>query len=419
VSQAAARAAAQAVLEGPLARALRPFVRPVLHTGSDAGPLAGWTIALKDNIDVAGDLVEVGAPVLRGRRAPGTAPVVRRLLDAGAMIAGRTRVVELCWGSWGLNEHCGMARNPWDAGRERVPGGSSAGSAVAVAARLVRAALGSDTAGSIRMPSALCGITGFKPTWDTVPREGLVPLAPGYDSVGPMAVTAQDCAAVYAVMATTPVAPVVACGRIAVLPPESWPVEVEPAVQQALRAAADALRDAGFELVSAPPALDLAALTQEAGVLIAAQAWNQLGERFQADPTLFGQALQRRFATARDQSPADVQRAREARITAAADFGHWMAHIDALLMPTVPCVAPLAQGINESGSTLGHFTRWVNHVGGCAISLPAGVDPQGMPVAIQLVGTHGADDRVLGIAQYFQQITGWHRLLPPLDGFLR
>jgi aspartyl-tRNA(Asn)/glutamyl-tRNA(Gln) amidotransferase subunit A len=257
-AQPADAAAIRAALDGPLARALRPFIRPVLHTGSGAGPLAGWSIALKDNIDVAGDTVEVGAPALQGRRAAATATAARRLLDAGATIAGRTRVVELCWGSWGLNEHCGMARNPWDAATERVPGGSSAGSAVAVAARLVRAALGSDTAGSIRMPAALCGITGFKPTWGSTPADGMVALAPGYDSLGPLAVTAQDCAAVYAVLAAAAPAPVLTRGRIALLPPEHWPTPAETAVRQAVLTAARIFAEAGFEVIEIQDAPDLA-----------------------------------------------------------------------------------------------------------------------------------------------------------------
>jgi aspartyl-tRNA(Asn)/glutamyl-tRNA(Gln) amidotransferase subunit A len=151
--------------------------------------------------------------------------------------------------------------------------------------------------------------------------------------------------------------------------------------------------------------------------LIADQAWGQFGAQFRAHPARFGQALQRRLAAARDQPPGDVQAARAARATATAAFERSMARFDALLTPTVPCAAPVAQGIDESGATLGHFTRWVNHVGACAISLPAGFDRQRLPVAIQLAGRGGADDRVLGIAQGFQGITQWHMQRPPLEDF--
>lgn len=406
-------------LDGPLARALRPFIRTTVHEGAATGPLAGWTVALKDNIDVEGDLVEVGSPALRGRRAPATATVARRLLEAGATLAGRTRVVELCWGSWGLNEHCGMARNPWDAAVERVPGGSSAGSAVAVAARLVRAALGSDTAGSIRMPAALCGISGFKPSLEAVPSDGLVPLATSYDSVGPMALDAADCAALYAVMAGVPVPGPAVSGRIAVLPQAAWPVPVEPAVAQALQRAASDFAALGFDTVHAGMTLDLGALTAQAGILIAAESWSQLGEHFLARPGDFGAAIRRRLEAARAQSAAQVAAARDDRARARQTFDAWLQGVDALLLPTVPRTAPAAQGIDESGSTLGHFTRWVNHVGGCAISLPAGLDAQGMPVALQLVGPAGADASVLALAQAFQAATPWHLQAPALAGFIR
>ena len=406
-------------LNGPLAQALRPFIRSTVHVGASAGPLTGWTVALKDNIDVEGDLVEAGAPLLRGRRAEATATVARRLLDAGATLAGRTRLVELCWGSWGLNEHCGMARNPWDARTERVPGGSSSGSAVAVAARLVRAALGTDSAGSIRMPAALCGITGFKPTHGTVPIDGVIPLAPTYDSVGPMATSAADCAALYTVLCGERQAGRVTDARIAVLPVDAWPVAVEPAVREAVRRAASEFAACGFEIVPAEGAPDLGALTQEGGVVVAAEAWEVLGDRFLIQPESFGAALRRRLAAARDQAPEVVARAREGRATASRAFDRWMQEFDALLLPTVPCVAPPAQGIDESGSTLGHFTRWVNNVGGCVISLPAGLDGKGLPVAVQLVGRAGADVTVLGLAQAFQRVTAWHRLEPRLAGFAR
>jgi aspartyl-tRNA(Asn)/glutamyl-tRNA(Gln) amidotransferase subunit A len=183
--------------------------------------------------------------------------------------------------------------------------------------------------------------------------------------------------------------------------------------------AAQELAEAGFEVIEAEHAPDLAAFTRQAGVLIAAEAWEQFGQTFRADPARFGRNLQRRLAAARDQSPDAVAAARTARRAATAAFEQWMAPFDALLTPAVPCAAPAARSIDESAATLGHFTRWVNHVGACAISLPAGFDGRGLPLAIQLVGRGGTDARVLGIAQSFQRITRWHRQVPPLDDFCR
>lgn len=401
-----------------LAGMLKAFVRRSQHVGAPGGPLAGWSVALKDNIDVAGDIVEVGSRFFAGRRAAMTASAAQRLLDAGATLDGRTPLVELCFGSYGLNEYAGTALNPWDARVQRAPGGSSAGSAVAVAARLVRAALGSDTAGSIRMPAALCGITGFKPTMGRVPLDGVFPLAPGYDSIGPMAIDAADCASLMAVLAADPslsaLAPTTE-GRVAVLPQRFWPVEVAPAVRSALEAAADVFADIGFEVAEASSAPNLAALTQRAGMLIAAAAWQVLRPYFEENEKEFGQALRERLHAARQLAPETIEAASSARAADAAEFTQWAAGFDVLLLPSVACTAPALTNVQERNSTLGHFTRWVNHVGGCAISLPAGFDAQGLPVAIQLVARGGEDSTALAIAQAFQRVTDWHTRRPDLS----
>jgi aspartyl-tRNA(Asn)/glutamyl-tRNA(Gln) amidotransferase subunit A len=398
-----------------LAAVLKAFVRPSRHAGAATGPLAGWTVALKDNIDVAGDVVEVGTRLFAGRRAPATASAAQRLLDAGATLDGRTQLVELCFGSFGINDYTGTALNPWDGRTPRAPGGSSGGSAVAVAARLVRAALGSDTAGSIRMPAALCGVTGFKSSFGKVPTDGVFPLAPGYDSVGPIALDAADCAALMAVLAADPslAAPVLpASPRIAVLPQRLWPAEVQPAVQQALAAAAGVLSGLGFEVSEMGDAPDFAALNQQAGVLVAAGAWQVLREHFERRESDFGPAMRDRMLAARQITADAVQAASRAREEASQAFDAWSSRFDALLLPTVGCTAPALADVQERGTTLGHFTRWVNHVGGCAISLPAGFDHQGLPVAVQLVGRGGSDGAVLALGQAFQKATHWHTRAP-------
>ncbi len=400
-----------------LADSLRAFVRRPRHVGVPGGPLEGWTVALKDNIDVEGDVVEVGSQALAGRRAHCTASVAQRLLDSGATLDGRTSLVELCFGSYGINDYSGTALNPWDSRVPRAPGGSSAGSAVAVAARLVRAALGTDTAGSIRMPAALCGITGFKPTAGRVPTDGVFPLAHGYDSVGPMATSAADCAALMAVLAADPafLGPAPAShGRVAVLPERFWPVDVAPAVRQAVSTAADLFERLGFAVAEVATSPSLAALTHQAGVLIAASAWQSLAPLFEAREGDFGPALRERMHLARQLPPTTIADAAAARSVASQTFDQWASTFDVLLLPTVSCTAPQLADVQERSSTLGHFTRWVNHVGACAISLPAGFDGAGLPVAVQLVARGGADTTVLAIAQAFQGASLWHHTCPDL-----
>jgi aspartyl-tRNA(Asn)/glutamyl-tRNA(Gln) amidotransferase subunit A len=402
-----------------LNKALRAFVRvgPTKQQPSGAeGPLHGWNIAIKDCFDLAGEIASVGTPMFSARRATRTATAVQRLLDAGACIVGHTQMVELAFGGWGINAALGTPRNPWDGRTVRVAGGSSSGSAVAVAARMVTAALGSDTAGSIRMPAALCGITGLKTSFGLIPEDGVFPLAPSYDSVGPMAQTADDCALLFEVMTGTSLAPMPTPSglRIAVFDSAAYPVPVEPAVQRALDEAANTFVRFGAHLSKTSPPFALSDLTRDAGTLIGAEAWNVHRTRFENDPSAFGADLQRRFEQARKVASGTIATARAARVEASERFGRWLAADEVLLLPTVHCSAPALDSVDERASPLGQFTRWVNHVGGCALSLPAGFDALGLPVAIQLVGQAGTEARLLALGSAFQQATDWHRRVPDL-----
>lgn len=403
---------------GRLDRALHAFVSmaPSPSAPVSAGVLSGWCVAIKDNIDIAGEIVSVGSPLLADRRATCTAAVVQRVLDAGATIAGRTHMVELAFGGWGINAALGSPRNPWDGRVARVAGGSSSGAAVAVAARMARAALGSDTAGSIRMPAALCGITGLKTSFGLIPCDGVVPLAPSYDSVGPMALSAEDCALLFSELSETPVGPPkspIGC-RMAVFEHAAYPVPVDPAVQSALDAAAGVFERLGAVLRPCAPPFALSQLTRDAGTLIAAEALVVHGARFDANPHLFGNELRRRLEQARDTPEAAIRTAAAARHRDGKQFESWLDPDETLLMPTVHCTAPALESVDERSTPLGQFTRWVNHVGGCALSLPAGFDAQGLPVAIQLVGRAGREARLLDLGCAFQAVTDWHRRAPDL-----
>jgi aspartyl-tRNA(Asn)/glutamyl-tRNA(Gln) amidotransferase subunit A len=401
-----------------LNKALNAFVRvgPNGQPAVTEGPLHGWNIAIKDCFDLAGEIASVGTPMFSARRATRTATAVQRLLDAGACIVGHTQMVELAFGGWGINAALGTPRNPWDGRTVRVAGGSSSGSAVAVAARMVPAALGSDTAGSIRMPAALCGITGLKTSFGLIPEDGVFPLAPSYDSVGPMAQTADDCALLFEVMTGTSLAPMPAPSgcRIAVFDSAAYPVPVEPAVQRALDEAANTFVRLGAHLSKSSPPFALADLTRDAGTLIGAEAWNVHRMRFENDPSAFGADLRRRFEQARVTDSGVIAAARAARVEAGERFRRWLPAEEVLLLPTVHCSAPALDSIDERASPLGQFTRWVNHVGGCALSLPAGFDALGLPVAIQLVGQAGTEARLLTLGSAFQQATDWHRRVPDL-----
>lgn len=401
-----------------LNHALQAFVR--VRSASqplvEDGPLSGWDIAIKDCFDLAGEVASVGTPMFSARRATRSAIAVQRLLDAGACVIGHTQMVELAFGGWGINAAMGTPRNPWDGRTVRVAGGSSSGSAVAVAARMVRAALGSDTAGSIRMPAALCGITGLKTSFGLIPEAGAFPLAPSYDSIGPMAQTADDCARLFEVLAGTHLAPMQAPSgwRISVFDPAAYPVPVDPAIERALDQAVAVFARLGAHLSKSTPPFALSDLTRDAGTSIASEAWTVHRERFETEPHAFGTELQRRFEQARTTDPGTVTAARAARVEAGERFRRWLPADEILLTPTVHCSAPSLDSIDERVLPLGQFTRWVNHVGGCALTLPAGFDALGLPVAIQLVGQAGTEARLLALGGAFQQATDWHKRGPEL-----
>lgn len=381
-----------------------------------SGLLQGWTIALKDNFDMAGEQVGVGAPMFADRRATSSAPAAQRLLDGGARIAGRAQMVELAFGGWGINPALGTPRNPWDAQTVRVAGGSSSGCAVAVAARMATAALGSDTAGSIRMPAALCGITGLKTTHGLIALDGVFPLAPSYDSVGPMAQTADDCARLFEVLTRKRLPPMQAPEgwRISRLASADYPIALKAEMQRALDDAAAVFEGLGAVLHDTVTPFALADLTRDAGTLIASEAWAIHRMRFETDPSAFGEEIRRRLDQARSADPAHVAAANRARRKATDSFEKWIPADEVLLLPTVHCSAPPLNSIDERSVPLGQFTRWVNHVGGCAISLPAGFDRLGLPLAIQLVGRGAAEGRLLALGAAFQRATQWHLRTPPL-----
>ena len=165
-----------------------------IRSGHAVGPLHGIPVALKDLVEIEGRVAAGGSAVWKGRRSERTATLARRLIAAGMVVVGKTHTVEFAYGGWGTNQHLGTPHNPWDAADARTPGGSSSGSGVAVAARLVPCAIGTDTGGSVRLPAAWCGITGLKTTVGRVSTHGVLPLSPTLDTPGPMVRSVEDAA---------------------------------------------------------------------------------------------------------------------------------------------------------------------------------------------------------------------------------
>jgi len=408
-----------------------------LMAGRVHGPLHGVPLGLKDLFNTAGVKTTGGSKIL-GDAVPGEdATVVRRLREAGAIVLGKLNMHEFAYGPEGLNDHYGHARNPWDARDTRVAGGSSSGSGAAVAAALVPVALGSDTGGSIRIPSALCGITGIKPTYGRASRAGVLPLAWSMDHVGPMARSAADCALVLRVMSgydpadpTTSVLPVpdysaaltgdVKGLKVGVLRPffmDGSAPEVVAAVDaavQALQALGATVDEVRLDSVRHVAAASFAIVASEA-LAYHAEWMRTRAQDYQPD-------VRERLKMGAFVSGVHYLRGQQIRATVRAEVDAALARRDILVAPTAPLPAPrLGETETTIGSTktdvrsaLIRLTRPFNFSGHPACSLPCGFTSDGLPIGMQFVGRPFDESTVLRVADAYQRATDWHRRRPPL-----
>ncbi len=397
------------------------------RTGSVRGPLAGLPIALKDLLHVEGRQTTAGSKSWRGRVSDHTATVVNRLTAAGMIPLGKTHMVEFAFGGWGRNRPMGAPWNPWDAKTHRVAGGSSSGSAVAVAGGLCPAAIGSDTGGSIRIPAALCGITGLKPTYGRVSLYGAVPLSGTLDSIGPLAHSVDDAALLTATMegpdphdpatlnahrgdlaAAVAGEPDVRGLRITALAPETFPSFTQPDVVRAYETAIATLRELGARVDVGTFPLDFDDMMVQNGRIIAAEAY-ALHRAYIEDPSLdIDPWVRRRVLGGKGISAADYLDllAQRRRVTEA--FARWMRDRDALLTPTLPITATPLDEVDEATTPLATWTRSANYLGACALSLPAGFSADGLPIGVQVTGASFADAMLVRIGRAFQRATDWH-----------
>ena len=419
-------------------------------------PLAGVPVAVKDNICTRGLPTTASSRILEGFVAPYDATVIDRLTRAGAIVIGKTNCDEFAMGSTTEHSVSGPTHNPWDL--ERVPGGSSGGSAAAVAARLSPIAVGSDTGGSIRQPAAFCGIVGLKPTYGRVSRYGLLAFASSLDQIGPFALTVSDAAALLHAIAgqdscdaTSAVEPVPAF-EAALTEPVPHPTigvpwqilenGVDPDVHAAFSAAIDVLRAQGATIVDVP--LPHAAYAVPTYYVVApAEASSNLarydGVRYAyrapldaADATLaamydrtrdtgFGDEVKRRimlgtYALSAGYYDAYYLKAQQVRTLIRRDYDTAFKRVDAIAMPTTPT---LAFGLGERCDDplqlyMGDvFTASANLTGLPAISLPCGFGPSGLPVGLQLTGRAFDEETLLRLGAGYERAVPWWRDRPP------
>ena len=375
--------------------------------GLARSPIDGLPISIKDLFDVAGETTLAGSVALQGApAATETAVIVRRLLAAGAVIVGRTNMTEFAYSGLGLNPHYGTPRNPWDRATGRIPGGSSSGAAVSVTDQMAVAAIGTDTGGSVRIPAALCGLTGFKPTARRVPLTGALPLATRLDSVGPIAASVACCAQLDAILAgdDRPLPrPARLAGMRLAVPTNIVQDGMDSHVAASFRAALSRLSAAGalLEEIVAPEFDQLASINATGG-LSSAEAWTwhralieRAGDRY--DPRVLSRIRRGQTMTA-----ADLLELLEARVRWIASLEERIAGFDALLMPTVPIVAPTFAELAEddayyrTNALILRNPTFINFLDGCALSLPCQA-PGTAPVGLMIAAAGGRDRNVLSL----------------------
>jgi aspartyl-tRNA(Asn)/glutamyl-tRNA(Gln) amidotransferase subunit A len=392
------------------ARASAAAMDALRAAGRAPSPYAGIPISIKDLYDEAGVTTRSGSVVLDGApAAKATAPSVQRLIRAGFVVLGRTNQVEFAFSGLGVNPHHGTPRSPWDRSTGRLPGGSSSGAGVAVADGMGFAALGTDTGGSCRIPGALCGVVGWKPTARRVPITGILPLAPSLDSAGPLARSVADCAIVDGFMAgeeaPTRPRPLPLKGLRLGLPRGTFLTDaMDGTVAAVFGRTLTRLSAAGAQIIEFDlPELDQIAAANAAGGFAASEAWawhhrlaSEHGERY--DPRIL-----KRIQRGERMSAADYVELVAARARIMAAIAPRTAPFDAVIGPTCPVVPPRIAEVEEEAAynrinmALLRNTSVGNFLDRCSISIPCQAEDE-PPVGLMLTGEHMGDARLFQVA---------------------
>jgi aspartyl-tRNA(Asn)/glutamyl-tRNA(Gln) amidotransferase subunit A len=406
--------------------------------GEDRGPLHGIPYGAKDLFFTRGVRTTCGSKILENFLPSYDAAVVERLASAGAILLGKLHMHEFAYGTTSVNPHYGPVRNPWDP--ERIPGGSSGGSAAAVAASFVPLALGTDTGGSIRIPSALCGTAGLKPTYGRLSRHGVYPLCWSLDHPGPMARTAADLALAMNVLAghdprdpSTARVPVPDYSRalsedlkgIRVGVPAGYFFErLNPEVEAAVRKAIGAFKGLGATVRTLPvPELREASLA--AFIVLIAEGAASLEKWRRSRASGLGKDVRSRLELGASVLSTQYLKAQRVRRKVRENFARVWEKVDALVTPQLPVTAPkIGQG-NISWprgaqepvpSALTRFTRIFNLVGNPCLSIPCGFSFSGMPIGLQIAGKPFDEETVLRIGYAYEMNSPWKNHYPPLVG---
>ncbi|HVY06631.1 MAG TPA: amidase [Burkholderiales bacterium] len=383
-----------------------------LARGEDIGPLAGVPVGIKDLMSVRGYPLTAGTRAIEAKVQDHDAPVVARLRAAGALIMGTLNLHELAFGVNSANPHFGHVQNPRYPGH--FPGGSSGGSAASVAANLVAMGVGSCTGGSIRLPAACCGIVGFKPTYDAVPREGVYPLAWSLDHIGPLTRTVEDAALAFEVMAGLPEHSMLPSGTISapriVQPRKFFYDLLDDQVRAAMDGAMARIRGAGASIGTVDvPGIELAPGIQL--IIMASEGAQANAQLLARNADKLGEDVRLRLEIGQFYLAVDYIKAQQLRRQVRQSMIDSFGDAEVMVIPAMPILPPkngtmtvdLGGKAMHVAPTMTRFTSPINFCGFPALSMPCGKSREGLPVNLQVVGRPGADATVLRVSRWIEQ----------------
>jgi aspartyl-tRNA(Asn)/glutamyl-tRNA(Gln) amidotransferase subunit A len=404
----------------------------LIRRGRASSPLCGIPISIKDNFWTRGVRTTAGSKVLADFVPTKDSAVAEKLASAGAILTGKTNMHEFAYGITNDNPHYGAAHNPWNL--ERITGGSSGGSAAALAAGIGYGATGTDTGGSIRIPASLCGVAGIKPTFGLVSVEGVVPLAKTFDHAGPLGRSVTDVCILLEAMAEK-------YPRGAVRPDYrklrknrprkfrlGWPKQyffeqIDEEVRTAVEAAANCFESLGATIVEVSLPSVCESVEPSTSIALAEATQYHLSQGyFPALAEKYGDDVRHRLELGREVRAVDYVNALEVKRAITMEFESVFEKVDAILAPTLPIAAPrigekeIAIGSSKETvrSALVRLNRPANLTGHPAMSIPCGFTKSGLPIGLQLIGPNWSEARLLALALTYEDSTDWHRRRPPI-----
>ncbi|MEQ8357618.1 MAG: amidase [Kiloniellaceae bacterium] len=383
-----------------------------LQNGRRRGPLHGIPVAIKDLADIAGQPTGFGSRVYAAGAATTDAAFVAALRAAGAVLIGKAQMVEFAFGSWGTNHALGSPVNPLDMTTPRAAGGSSSGSAVAVAAGMAPFAIGSDTGGSVRIPAALCGLVGLKTSTGLVPTQGVAPLSHTFDTIGPLTRSVEDAGlALNALAGDEPAAQPVKLSNLRLATIDESQLEpLEPGIRTAQREALECLASAGCHTVTRRFPLEPPEIQARNGGIMSYEAYASLHRLVDDADLPLDPYVRSRIKAGANTSQEAYAAMLECRRRDIAAFHDAFADVDAIFLPTTPRTAAPLDEVDESSIPMSRLTRAGNYYDLCGLTLPGTADSQGLPTGLQIMMRHGRDRQLLAVGAAVEaQIAGRSR----------